>query len=175
MVGELRDPETAHIAMRAALSGHLVFSTLHTNTAAGAIATLGQMGIESYMIGSAVSGIISQRLVRRLCVECRKAFVPKQDELRNLKIESKSHNRMYRAVGCAACLNTGYIGRTGVFELMAMTEKIAEAVLAGNSESDLVGLARAGGFESLLSHGVAKAYAGVTSPEEIMETIISEE
>jgi len=175
MVGEVRDPETARIAMRAALTGHMVFSTLHTNTAAGAIATLGQMGIEPYMVTTAVTGIVNQRLVRRLCGECKKRFTPTQALLHSLKIEEKSRKRMYRAEGCPRCLNTGYLGRVGVFELMAMGEEIIHAILERRSEPELTALARRSGFPSLLEIGVAKIHEGVTSPEEIMETIITDE
>jgi len=148
---------------------------LHTNTAAGAIATLGQMGIEPYMVTTAVTGIVNQRLVRRLCDECKRHFTPSQALLRSLKIEGKSRKRMCRAEGCPCCLNTGYFGRVGVFELMTMADEIINAILERRSESELTALARRSGFPSLLEIGVAKIYEGVTSPEEIMETIITDE
>jgi general secretion pathway protein E len=175
MVGEVRDMETAKIAMRAALTGHLVFSTLHTNTAVGAIATLGQMGIEPYMVVSAISGVISQRLVRALCQECKKAFTPKSDVLANLKITGSTRKRMFRAVGCPACLQTGYHGRTGLFELMPMNEKIGGAILSRQSEGDIVARAREAGCASLLDNAIRKLYEGITSPEEIVETVFIEE
>ena len=175
MVGEIRDQDTARIAMRSALTGHLVFSTLHTNTAPGAIATLGQMGIEPYMLVSAITGVISQRLVRTLCPECKKAFTPRQELLQNLRITSATKKKMYRAEGCGACLGTGYRGRTGLFELFPISEKIGEAILARKGEADLIALAREQGFKSLMENAIAKLYAGQTSPEEVLETIMVDE
>lgn len=175
MVGEIRDQETARIAMRAALTGHLVFSTLHTNTAVGAIATLGQMGIEPYMLVSAISGVISQRLVRTLCPECKKPFVPRQELLQNLRIDAKSKKKMYRAEGCAACLNTGFFGRSGVFELLPLNEAIDAAILSRKSENELLEVARQHGYRSLMENAIGKLYAGLTSPEEVLETVLVDE
>ncbi|MBN1868154.1 type II/IV secretion system protein [Candidatus Sumerlaeota bacterium] len=175
MVGEVRDPETARIAMRAALTGHQVLSTLHTNTAVGAFATLGHMGIDSYTLVSAVSGVISQRLLRKLCPECRKAFTPGPEVLKSLRIEKAARKRMYRAKGCDECLNTGYRGRSGVFELLPMNDALAEGILSGKNEGDLVAVNRAKGFASMLSNVAARLQSGDTSPEEVLEVLLDEE
>jgi type II secretory ATPase GspE/PulE/Tfp pilus assembly ATPase PilB-like protein len=174
MVGEVRDPETARIAMRASLTGHLVFSTLHTNTAAGAIASLRQMTIEAYMVVSAVTGIVAQRLLRTLCVECRGKFKPKPEMLRSLGFEPDGFDkRLSRAVGCPACLGSGYKGRTGVYELMPMTRGISEAILEGKSEAELTDLARLEGFGSLLQNARAKMFRGITSPQEVLDALVA--
>ena len=171
MVGEIRDPETAYIAMRAALTGHMVMSTLHTNTAAGAIATLGQMGVEPFMIVSAVSGTVSQRLIRCLCESCKKSFQPKKELREALGLSPQSRKRMHRSVGCVECLQTGYRGRIGVFELLEMTDAIAEGVMQGESESELIRISREAGVPSIFDAALAKARAGVTAPEEILEKL----
>jgi len=176
MVGEIRDQETARIAMRAALTGHLVFSTLHTNTAVGAVATLGQMGIEPYMVVSAISGVVSQRLLRTLCPQCKEAFTPSKELLQNLRtFETKGRKRLFRAKGCDACLGTGYHGRTGVFELLPLSDPVCSAILARKSEAELTDVARQFGFISMLENALLKLHAGITSPEEVMEALIVEE
>jgi type II secretory ATPase GspE/PulE/Tfp pilus assembly ATPase PilB-like protein len=175
MVGEIRDPETARIAMRAALTGHLVFSTLHTNTAAGAIATLMNMGIEPYMLTSAISGIISQRLIRCLCPECKKSGQIKHEQLEQLRIETMKRKKVSHAVGCPACLGSGYKGRTGIYEIMPMTPELTAAILANKSESELVEIMRSSGFGSLLDAAVEKMVQGITSPEEILDSLALDE
>jgi general secretion pathway protein E len=170
--------------MRASLTGHLVFSTLHTNTAAGAIATLMNMGIEPYMLTSAITGVINQRLIRVLCTECKKSFAPTKALLEQLKIAAPARGargaagakkKMWKAVGCAACLNSGYKGRTGVYEIMPMNEALAAAILAGKNERELVAIMHEAGFDTLLKSAADKISAGVTSPEEILETLVVEE
>ncbi|MFP4380181.1 MAG: GspE/PulE family protein [Candidatus Sumerlaeia bacterium] len=174
MVGEIRDPETARIAMRSALTGHMVFSTLHTNTAAGAIATLLNMGVEAYMLTSAITGVINQRLVRRLCQSCKKQFTPKKALLEELHLNPRSRKRMHEAKGCDECLNSGYLGRIGIFEMMGMTEHLSKGILEGKSETELVEIIRQTNKESLLDSAVAKIYAGETSPQEILDTLGAE-
>jgi type II secretory ATPase GspE/PulE/Tfp pilus assembly ATPase PilB-like protein len=174
MVGEIRDPDTARIAMRSALTGHLVFSTLHTNTAAGAIATLCNMGIEPYMLTSAITGVVNQRLVRRLCDKCKKPFTPDKAIRDELGVDAKSRKRMWKAGGCDACLGSGYYGRVGVFEVMGMTDPLVHAIVSGRSESDLVEIIRESGESSLMQNAVDKVFAGVTSPQEILETLGAE-
>lgn len=175
MVGEIRDPETARIAMRAALTGHLVFSTLHTNTAAGAIATLQNMGIEPYMLSSAITGVINQRLVRKLCTECKKQVTPKKSYLKQLGLSPNSRKKMWEAVGCESCLQTGYLGRIGVFELMPMNNALAKAILEGQNETELVTIIQETGEDNLLQNAVKAIYEGNTSAEEILETLAVEE
>ncbi|NQU42616.1 type II/IV secretion system protein [bacterium] len=175
MVGEVRDSDTARIAMRAALTGHLVFSTLHTNTAAGAIATLTNMGIEPYMLTSGITGVINQRLIRQVCVECKESFIPKKALLNQLGLSPNSRKHMYRGKGCVECLGTGYKGRSGVFEIMPMTRPLSEAILAGKSEQDLMDIIKEAGHDCLWDAAIKKVYAGATSPEEILETLAIEE
>lgn len=175
MVGEIRDTETARIAMRAALTGHLVFSTLHTNTAVGAIATLSHMGIEPYMLVSAITGVISQRLLRKICASCKKSFTPTQELLQALKIETASRKRLYRGQGCDNCMKSGYEGRTGLFELMPLTEEIRAGILTHRSEHDLVAMVRGNGIKSLLDYATIKLYGGIISPEEVLDTLIAED
>lgn len=174
MVGEVRDPETAWIALRAALTGHLVLSTLHTNTAAGAIATLLQMEAEPFMLVSAISGVVSQRLLRRLCEVCKKSFVPKKELRESLGLDPKSRKRMFRAIGCAECFNSGYRGRTGVFELLEMSDDLGQGILERRSESELVKIGREAGVASLYDNAMVLAREGVTSPEEVLERIMVE-
>lgn len=127
-VGEIRDGETAEIAMRAALTGHLVLSTIHTNNAVSTIDRLEDVGVAPYLISAAVRGIISQRLVRRICPNCREEYIPDDDELEFMGIEKKDGIKFYRGKGCPQCFNTGYKGRTGVFEIITFNRKIRQAV-----------------------------------------------
>jgi type II secretory ATPase GspE/PulE/Tfp pilus assembly ATPase PilB-like protein len=175
MVGEVRDPETARIAMRAALTGHQVLSTLHTNTAVGAFATLGHMGIDLYTLVSSISGVISQRLLRKLCRDCRKQFTPGPEVLKSLRIEKSARKRMFRANGCDECLSTGYRGRSGVFELLPMSDALGEGVLAGKNEAELVAINRAKGFGSMLSNAASRLFEGDTSPEEVLEVLLADD
>ncbi len=175
MVGEVRDPETARIAMRSSLTGHLVFSTLHTNTAAGVIATLGQMDIEAYRIVSAVTGIIAQRLIRIVCKECFKRFKPKPELMKTLGLDENLRKRLPRPVGCAACLQTGYQGRSGVYELMPISNTLAESVLAGKSEDELARISRSEGNPSMIDVATKKMLDSITTSEEILSVLGSEE
>jgi type II secretory ATPase GspE/PulE/Tfp pilus assembly ATPase PilB-like protein len=175
MVGEIRDPETARIAMRAALTGHLVFSTLHTNTAAGAIATLMNMGVEPYMLTSAISGIISQRLLRCLCPECKKSGTLKREQMEQLRMSEMKRKKIWLAQGCPACLGSGYKGRTGVYEIMPMTPDLIAAILTNKGEAELVSIMRSSGFGSLLDAAVEKMMQGITSPDEILDSLSLDE
>lgn len=174
LVGEIRDSETANIALRASLTGHLVLSTLHTNTAVGSIATLGQMHIEPYMIISALTGIITQRLLRVLCAECKKPYAPTPEMLKSLGLPEDASDVLYSAAGCGACLGTGYRGRTGVYELMPNTPVISEMILADASEPQLVEVTRRAGFLSLTDNASAELIKGTTSAREIMERLTGE-
>ena len=127
MVGEIRDEETAEIAMRMAITGHLVLSTLHTNDAAGAVTRLIDLGLQPYFVTDALAGVISQRLVRRLCPECKKEYLSSKRENEILNIHQSQ--KLYKAVGCPACHNTGYRGRLGVHEVLKMTEDLKELII----------------------------------------------
>lgn len=136
-VGEIRDGETAEIAMRAAITGHLVLSTIHTNSALATIDRLMDIGVEPYLIANALNGVISQRLVRRLCPHCRMAYTADVDELSSLGMPLGSHAQFYQAVGCHACMNTGYKGRIGVFEILTLNPTLRHAITKGASGSEL--------------------------------------
>jgi len=174
MVGEIRDPDTAATAIRAALTGHLVFSTLHTNSAIGAIQALRNLGCSSYMIGSGLTGIVAQRLVRRLCPHCSKKKPVTKALASQLGVTYSSKLRFARAVGCDACLNTGYNGRVGLFEVIELTEPLRLAVLNDESPERLLEIADAEGRQSMRADGLAKVKEGVTTPEEIVDKVLLE-
>jgi type IV pilus assembly protein PilB len=167
MVGEIRDRETAEIAIHAALTGHLVFATLHTNDAAGAATRLIDMGIEPFLISSSVIGILAQRLTRKICDHCRKPYTATTELLRSLGITSEEAT-FSRGEGCPACKNTGYQGRVAVFELMEMNEAIRSLIIAKASSSSIKAAAAQAGFRTLRQEGMLKAAAGVTSVEEVL-------
>jgi type II secretory ATPase GspE/PulE/Tfp pilus assembly ATPase PilB-like protein len=167
MVGEIRDRETAEIAIHAALTGHLVFATLHTNDAAGAATRLIDMGIEPFLISSSVIGIIAQRLIRKICDRCKKSYVSTPEMLKSLGIATPVVT-FYRGEGCPACKNTGYQGRVGLFELMEMTEAIRGLIVGKASSSSIKSAAAQAGFRTLRQEGMIKAAAGVTSVEEVL-------
>ena len=170
MVGEIRDSDTAATAIRAALTGHLVFSTLHTNTALGAINALAHMGIDHFLIASAVSGIIAQRLVRKICDECKRPYVPTKGILAELGLPENSRKRFYRGEGCPACFKTGYHGRTGVFEVVEVREELRRAIADRVSEDDLRTLADKHS-KRLFQVGVEKVLKGITTPEEMLKAV----
>jgi type II secretory ATPase GspE/PulE/Tfp pilus assembly ATPase PilB-like protein len=171
LVGEIRDQETAHIAIRAALTGHLVFSTLHTNTSAGAIPALIHMGVQHYMLSSALIAIVAQRLVKKICPKCKTSYVPPKGLLDDLGISDRSKKRMYRGGGCEHCLNTGYWGRTGIFEILVVDETIRRLIMDNASEEVLMQAAMANKMTTLAQSGIRKVYDGITTAEEVMETI----
>lgn len=169
MVGEIRDHETAEIAIRSSLTGHLVFSTLHTNDAAGAITRLIDMGIEPYLVSSSIEAIMAQRLVRLVCPQCREAYTPEKSVLERLGFPSDYEGQMYKAgKGCEECRHTGYKGRTGIYELLVMDDDIRQRVLekttAGNIKKD----ALAKGMKTLRNDGWDKVIQGLTTMEEIV-------
>jgi len=175
MVGEIRDKETAEIALRAAMTGHLVFSTLHTNDAPSSITRLLDMGCEPFLVASSVVGIMAQRLVRVLCPACKQPYEPDEMEMRLLGISEKEFGRQrtwYRAVGCPRCQMTGYRGRSGVFELMTLTQGIRELVVKGASFEDIRRLALGQGMKSLRMDAIGKVERGVTSVEEAIRVTI---
>jgi general secretion pathway protein E len=167
MVGEIRDRETAEIAIHAALTGHLVFSTLHTNDAAGAATRLIDMGIEPFLIASSAIGIMAQRLVRRICDRCKKPYTASPELLRELAL-SPGTVTFYRGEGCQACKNSGYQGRIGLFELMEMNETIRGQIVGKASSSVIKASALQSGFKSLRQEGLIKAASGLTSVEEVL-------
>lgn len=172
MVGEIRDSDTAQTAIRAALTGHLVFSTLHTNTAIGAVQALGNLGATPYMIGSALTGVISQRLVRKLCQDCKKKKPVTKALAKQLGLTYSQKLRFDRPEGCAKCLQSGYRGRIGVFEVLEMTDGLADAILSDESPETLLEIANNEGRISMIKDALEKAKAGLTSPEEIIEKVM---
>ncbi|WP_246100592.1 GspE/PulE family protein [Tepidimonas alkaliphilus] len=170
MIGEMRDTETAQIAVQAALTGHLVLSTLHTNTAAGALVRLQDMGVERYLITSSVTGVLAQRLVRRLCQHCRQPYEPQPEIFRQLgvQVDGPQCPQLYRAVGCPHCRGTGYWGRTAVHELLIMDTVLQRAVIEGADAASLQALACRQGMRTLREDGLRKALRGVTTLEEVL-------
>ncbi len=179
MVGEIRDEETARIAIHAALTGHLVLSTLHTNDAAGALTRLIDMGVEPFLVASSVIGVIAQRLVRVLCDRCKQAYHPPQELLARLGTPPGAAGAgaptFWRPVGCAFCNAIGYRGRTGIFEIMVVDENIKTLVTRGAAASAIKAEAIRAGMETLAHDGIEKAALGVTSPEEVLDTVYFED
>ncbi len=178
MIGEMRDGETAQIGVQSALTGHLVLSTLHTNTAAAAITRLEDMGIERYLITSSVNGVLAQRLVRKLCEQCREP-VEATDEIlvgHGLRRFMKSADKIiYQAVGCDACKHTGYKGRIGIHELFVLDSAMHAAILAGADATTLHATARRNGMYTLFEDGLRKVARGVTSIEELLRVTLDQQ
>jgi general secretion pathway protein E len=168
LVGEIRDLETAEIAIQAALTGHLVFSTLHTNDATGAITRLQDMGVEPYLLSSVLEGVLAQRLVRRICKTCRVADRPGHAEIDALGVELSSRVSLYRGRGCDECRGTGYRGRTGIYELFTVTEEARSLILSRAPAREIRRHAIDTGMTTLRLDGWAKAGSGVTTVEEIL-------
>ncbi|HET7873905.1 MAG TPA: type II secretion system ATPase GspE [Methylomirabilota bacterium] len=168
MVGEIRDLETAEIAVQAALTGHLVFSTLHTNDAPGAVARLQDMGVEPYLIASVLNGVLAQRLVRRVCAKCRARYQPDPADLLALGVPNAGQAELVRGRGCEACRKTGYRGRTGIYELFPVTEEVRSLVLRRAPTGQIRRHAMEQGMAGLREDGWAKARAGVTTVDEVL-------
>lgn len=168
MVGEIRDRETAEIAIQAALTGHLLLSTLHTNTAAAAITRLLDMGIDDYLLTSTLHLILGQRLVRRLCVECREPYTPPASAIDHFGLTPASALVWYRAKGCVACLGSGYRGRTTIVEALSITDPIRAKVLQRADANEIEKAAVENGMRTLFQHGVKRTNAGLTSIEEVL-------
>jgi general secretion pathway protein E len=170
LVGEIRDLETAEIAIQAALTGHLVFSTLHTNDAASAVTRLIDMGIEPFLVSSAVEAIVAQRLIRLVCQRCREAYQPDEAELAELGLKPNSRRsmRIFRAKGCQACLETGYRDRTGIYEFLRMTEGIKSLVLKTSDANQIKQAAVAQGMKTLRDDGIRKVVEGRTTISEVL-------
>jgi type IV pilus assembly protein PilB len=168
MVGEIRDGETARIAIEAALTGHLMLSTLHTNDAPGAITRLAKMGIESFMVASALDCVVAQRLARKLCTQCKRRTIVPIEALEQAQVRSGTEIEAYEPVGCSRCAQSGYKGRLGIFSVMTVSDRIKELAVAQSSESEIATIAREEGMLTLREDGVAKVRAGLTSLEEII-------
>jgi type II secretory ATPase GspE/PulE/Tfp pilus assembly ATPase PilB-like protein len=172
LVGEIRDAETALIATEAALTGHLVFSTLHTNDAPTAVARLIEMGIEPFLISSSVIGVLAQRLVRVICPDCKEAYTPPVDAFRRLNLAMDLESvTFYRGRGCERCRQTGYRGRTGVFELMLITDHLRELVLRKAPTHEMRQAALEAGMVTLRQDAMQKILEGTTTMEEALRVV----
>ncbi|PKN11631.1 MAG: type II secretion system protein GspE [Deltaproteobacteria bacterium HGW-Deltaproteobacteria-4] len=167
MVGEIRDAETAEIAVQSALTGHMVFSTLHTNDAAGALTRLVEMGIEPFLAASSIVGIIAQRLVRQICPHCRESYHPSPNLLADAGLPNDGA-LYYRGRGCERCMGLGYRGRSGIYELLPVEEETRELLLARKDAATIKAAAQRKGMKSLRDAGLAKAAAGETTLEEVL-------
>jgi general secretion pathway protein E len=169
LVGEIRDGETAEIAIQAALTGHLVFSTLHTNDAAGAVTRLIDMKIEPFLISSSVMAILAQRLVRVLCTKCREQYQITPAEITELEIKTPVKGAtVYRAKGCEACFQTGYLGRSAIYELFIVDDEMRQLIMKNSDASMIKTLAMERGMQTLRQDGANKVLAGITSVDEVV-------
>jgi type IV pilus assembly protein PilB len=168
MVGEIRDGETARIAIEAALTGHMMLTTLHTNDAPGAITRLTKMGIEAFLIASAVDCVVAQRLARKLCAHCKRRTILPPQALAEAEIRVGGEVEAYEPVGCPRCSQSGYKGRVGIFSVMALSEAIKEMAIAGASEAEVAAIAREEGMLTLREDGLRKVRSGLTSLEEVI-------
>ncbi len=168
MVGEIRDGETARIAVEAALTGHMMLTTLHTNDAPGAVTRLTKMGIESFLIASAVDCVVAQRLARKLCAHCKRRTIVPPQALAEAEIRVGGDLEAYEPVGCSRCNQSGYRGRVGIFSVMKLSERIKEMAVSGESEADIGAVAREEGMLTLREDGIEKVRAGLTSLEEVV-------
>jgi len=169
MVGEVRDEETARTAIQAALTGHLVLSTLHTNDAPSAITRLINMGVEPYLIGAALNMVLAQRLVRRICAKCRQSYDPPRNLRKALERMGYEFDTFYRGAGCRACRNTGFKGRIGIHELLLVGDELRDAVVANPNISNLRAISMRSGLISLQHDGFRKVREGITTVEEIFQ------
>jgi general secretion pathway protein E len=171
MVGEVRDVETARMAIQSSLTGHLVFSTLHTNDAAGAVTRLLDLGVEPYLVSSSLIAIIAQRLVRRICPDCKQPAYPTAQELGELGLGTPEENRgakFYAGAGCERCFKTGYRGRTGIYEVMLLNERIQELVYKQETAGTIKRVALEAGMQTLRMDGARKVLAGITTVAEVL-------
>jgi type IV pilus assembly protein PilB len=177
LVGEIRDIETAQIAAQASLTGHVVFTTLHTNDAPSSVARLLDMGIEPFLITATVEGIVAQRLVRKICENCKTQFEPSDAQLMELQLlpEDVKDKKFYYGRGCSKCNGTGYRGRTGIFEIMVFNDEIRDLIMSQASTNVLRSAGQKGGMRLLRDNGLAAIYDGVTTIDEIVKETMMEE
>jgi type IV pilus assembly protein PilB len=177
LVGEIRDYETAEIAVQSSLTGHLVFSTLHTNDAPSAITRLRDMGVPTFLITATVEAILAQRLVRKICVQCRTQFDPSDELLMELQlpIEKARQYKFYYGKGCQRCNNSGYKGRCGIYELLDMTDDIRDMISSDASVDDMRNLARSQGMTTLRESGLKLIFDGVSTIDEVVRETVMEE
>ena len=175
LVGEIRDLETAEIAVQASLTGHMVFSTLHTNDAPSSVTRLKDMGVPTFLITATVEAILAQRLVRRICSQCRHEVEPTDEVIAQLKLAGHNHvgRKFYRGQGCDHCNNTGYKGRVGLFELMIMNDELRELIMQQSSDDELRECAKGYGMVTLRDAGMDFVFDVTTTDDEVIrETIL---
>jgi type IV pilus assembly protein PilB len=175
LIGEIRDHETAQIAIEAALTGHLVLTSLHTNDAPSAMTRLVEMGVEPFLVGSALDSVLAQRLARKLCDKCKESYTPEPELLGSAGFpwqDGEPLPTLYRAVGCTACSKTGYRGRLALHEVMSVTEEIERLTVQRASALEIQRVARDQGMQSLRLDGMEKVQLGVTSIEEILRVVV---
>ena len=177
MVGEIRDVETAEIAINASLTGHLVFSTLHTNDAPGAVTRLVDMGVKPFLVATSLRAVMAQRLLRRVCKECKEPYTPTAGEIRILGLtpEYLANHQFYKGKGCQACGYTGYKGRIGIYEIFEVTEDIAKLIFANETSGKIREFARRNGMRSLRDDAIRKAEAGISTLEEVIFVTLRDE
>jgi general secretion pathway protein E len=168
LVGEIRDRETAEIAIQAALTGHLLLSTLHTNTAAGAVTRLLDMGIDDYLLASTLHVIVGQRLVRKLCLVCREPYSPGDELHARLGVSPSAAEVWYRARSCAQCRGTGFRGRTTILEVLPMSDPVRASILSRSDAHRIEAVAVDGGMRTMLQHGIERIRDGITTVEEVL-------
>lgn len=173
MVGEIRDRETAEIAIQASLTGHLVLSTLHTNDAASAVTRLVDMGVEPFLVASSLIGLLAQRLVRKVCSACRRVHEPTDEELLELgltgeRLAEARQKVIYEPVGCPECNDTGYRGREGIYEMMPVDDDVRALILKNVDSNSILKAAIQNGMLTLKEHGAQKVLDGVTTIEEVL-------
>jgi type II secretory ATPase GspE/PulE/Tfp pilus assembly ATPase PilB-like protein len=173
MIGEMRDPETAEIGVQAAMTGHLVFSTLHTNDAIGAVARLLDLGVPEYLIASTLEGVLAQRLVRRICDDCRASYQPSPDLIAQLVTRPVGRMTLQHGLGCATCRGTGFRGRIGLFELVTVTDDVRDAITSRAGRTELRAGAERSGMTTLRSDGWRKVEAGLTTIDEVLRVVQS--
>jgi type IV pilus assembly protein PilB len=171
MVGEIRDKETAEIAIQASLTGHLVLSTLHTNDACGAITRMLDMGIEPFMISSAVAGIIGQRLIRTICPECKNSYYPSKEMLKQLGLDVEKNIKLSKGKGCQTCYDSGFKGRIGIYELIEVDQDLQRLILENPSGEQLKKFVVQKNIRTILKEGIDKVIEGVTTFEEVNRAI----
>ncbi len=177
MVGEIRDRETAEIAIQASLTGHLVLSTVHTNDAPGAVTRLVDMGVEPFLVSSTLNGVLAQRLVRNLCKSCKQPYTPTPDQMAEIGLKPNGQPMtFYREVGCGDCLDTGYRGRSGIYELLMVDDEVRKLIVKNVDAGTIKKYAtQKTAMRTLLQDGVRKVVAGITTPEEILRVAKDEE
>jgi type II secretory ATPase GspE/PulE/Tfp pilus assembly ATPase PilB-like protein len=172
LVGEIRDLDTARVAIQAALTGHLVFSTLHTNDAAGSLTRLVDMGVEPFLTASSVASAIAQRLLRTICSRCKVGYEPSKEVLEKIGFDPKEKVEFYRGKGCKACHNTGYRGRTAIFEILVVNDKIQDLILRNASSAEIRLEAIKAGMRTLRDDGLIKVRQGLTTVDEVVRVTL---